>query len=240
MIALGVLVAAISTATLPPGFVHLSEAVPEIAQDMRYAGAHNFTALPVPGYEAPVCIVTAETAAALGAANAALAPHGYRLMVWDCYRPTDAVAAFVAWAEGPDERAKAEFYPRVPKTELFARGYIASHSRHSAGSTVDLTLIPLDHAEAPAFADGTPYIDCAAPYGTRFDDGAADMGTGYDCFDDRAHGDSAAVSDAAKANRKLLHDTMISAGFRPYAEEWWHFTLVNEPFPEGSFDFPVR
>ena len=247
MIAPALLAAAISAAgvappaaALPPGFVHLLEAVPGIAQDMRYAGAHNFTAMPVPGYEAPTCIVTTETATALRAANAALTPHGYRLMVWDCYRPVRAVAAFVAWAEGPDERAKAEFFPRVPKSELFTRGYIASRSRHSAGSTVDLTLIPLGRAAIPTFAEGAPHIDCAAPYGTRFDDGGLDMGTGYDCFDGRAHGDDDEIGDAAKANRKLLADTMIAAGFRPYAEEWWHYTLRDEPFPEGGFDFPVR
>ncbi|BCW87449.1 D-alanyl-D-alanine dipeptidase [Alphaproteobacteria bacterium SO-S41] len=227
-------------AALPPGFVHLYDTVPDIIADMRYAGAHNFTGQPVPGYEAPVCIVTDKTADALRRANAALEPHGYKLMVFDCYRPARAVAAFVAWAEGPDETAKAEFYPRVPKSELFQRGYIAAHSRHSAGSTVDLTLVHSDQLAGLAFEPGAPYIDCTAPYGTRFNDGALDMGTGYDCFDDRAHGDSAAVSAEAQANRKLLRDTMIAAGFRPYAEEWWHFTLADEPFPDEVFDFTVR
>jgi len=225
---------------LPPGFVRLRETVPGIVADMRYAGAHNFTGAPVPGYEAPVCIVTAQTADALRAVNARLAPQGLKLMVFDCYRPARAVAAFVAWAEGTDERAKAEFYPRVPRSELFQRGYIAARSRHSAGSTVDVTLVPLDLAAPRTLPAGAPPVDCAAPHGTRFDDGGLDMGTGYDCFDVRAHGDNREVGDAAIANRRTLSEAMGAAGFAPYSEEWWHFSLRDEPFPGQVFDFPVR
>jgi D-alanyl-D-alanine dipeptidase len=232
--------AAPEPARLPPGFVRLAEAVPEIVADMRYAGAHNFTGAPVPGYEAPVCIVTAQAADALRTANARLAPQGLKLMVFDCYRPARAVAAFVAWAAGPDEGAKAEFFPRVPKRELFQRGYIASRSRHSAGSTVDMTLVPHDLQAGAAFPAGAPPIDCTAPYGTRFADGGLDMGTGYDCFDDRAHGDHPDVGAAAIANRRILADAMVAAGFAPYSEEWWHFSLADEPFPDQVFDFPVR
>jgi D-alanyl-D-alanine dipeptidase len=33
---------------------------------------------------------------------------------------------------------------------------------------------------------------------------------------------------------------MKKHGFNPYPQEWWHFTLKNEPYPDTYFDFPVR
>lgn len=224
---------------LPTGFVHLKDVAPDIVQDMRYATAHNFTGAIVPGYEAGACILTRQAADALAAVQATVRAKGFTLIVWDCYRPAQAVASFVAWAKGPDESAKAEFYPRVPKSELFDRGYIASRSRHSSGSTVDLGLAPRGTEAAPQWQAGATLVDCTAPFGTRFTDGALDFGTGYDCFDGLAHGD-AAVSATAAANRATLRDAMVAAGFEPYAEEWWHFTLKDEPFKGEAFDFPVK
>lgn len=231
---------AVADAPSPPdGFVRLSDIAPSIVEDMRYAGAHNFTGRPVPGYEASVCILTRQAAEGLAQVQTALEAKGLTLIVWDCYRPARAVAAFVAWAEGPDETAKAEFFPRVPKSELFARGYIAARSGHSAGSTVDLGIAPRGLAAAPAWTAELGFVDCIAPAGERFADGALDFGTGYDCFDALAHGD-AAVSEPARANRALLREAMMAAGFAPYAEEWWHFSLTGQPFPGAVFDFPVR
>lgn len=239
--ALAVWLATMAPSDLPPrDFVHLAGIVPDILQDMRYFTAHNFTGAPVEAYLAPACILTRQAADALAHVAAAVEPAGYRLMVWECYRPARAVASFVQWALGPDETMKAEFYPRVPKSELFQRGYIASRSRHSAGSTVDVTLVPKDLTAPPVFAEGAPLVDCIAPYGTRFVDGGIDMGTGYDCFDARAHGDAAGISDTAKTNRKLLTDAMSAAGFEPYAEEWWHFSLKDDPHKGEVFDFPVE
>ena len=223
---------------LPAGFVHLADVAPDIVQDMRYATTHNFTGTVVPGYQAATCILTRQAATALAAVQASVRVQGYTLIIWECYRPVTAVQAFVAWAKGPDERAKAEFYPRVPKGELFDRGYIASRSRHSLGSTVDVGLAPLGLSAAPPFEAGSVQVDCTAPYGERFVDGTVDLGTGYDCFDEKAHAD-AAVAPAAAANRTILRTAMIAAGFEPYREEWWHFSLKDEPL-DTPFDFPVR
>lgn len=224
----------------PPGFTGLYKVAPQIVQDMRYAGAHNFTGRPVPGYEKGACILSDEAAAALAKAQELVDAQGYRLMVWDCYRPARAVAAFVRWAQSDDAAMKAEFYPRVPKSELFERGYIASRSRHSAGSTVDVTLVAKDLTAPPPRDAAAPLVDCAAPFGERVPDGGLDMGTGYDCFDAAAHLDATGLSAEASANRKRLHDAMMAAGFAPYAEEWWHFTLKDEPFKGQIFDFPVN
>lgn len=225
--------------SMPPGFVHLREVVREIVEDMRYAGPHNFTGAPVEGYDAPVCILTREAATALKQVAAEMSAKGYVLMVWDCYRPARAVAAFVRWASGSDDSMQSEFYPRVPRGELFDRGYIASRSRHSAGSTLDLTLVPAGTQAAPSWQEGTPLVDCAAPFGTRFADGGIDMGTGHDCFDVKSHLDGD-VGAAALANRKILYDAMMAAGFEGYQEEWWHFSLKDEPHKGEVFDFPVR
>lgn len=228
-----------TTAALPDGFVHLRDVDAGIVQDMRYATPHNFTGAVVPGYEAGACILTLQAADALAKVQAAVKAQGFTLIVWECYRPATAVQSFVDWAKGPDESMRAEFYPRVPKSELFERGYIASRSRHSSGSTVDLGLAPLGMTAAPQWTAGTPLVDCTAPYGQRFTDGAVDLGTGYDCFDEMAHA-NAKVGPEATANRAVLAQAMAAAGFQPYAEEWWHFTLKDEPFKGEAFDFPVR
>lgn len=222
---------------LPEGFVHLAEVAPEITQHMRYAGDHNFVGRPIVGYDAAQCILAREAANALAAASAELVGQGLNLRVYDCYRPAGAVADFAQWATDLDALAmQAEFYPRVDKSRLFELGYIAERSGHSRGSTVDLTIEPIGAAPRP-WLSGDPLIDCAAS--DRFDDNVLDFGTGYDCFDIRAHHGAAGISDEATANRQRLSDLMIRHGFKPYAEEWWHYTLAAEPFPDTYFEFPV-
>lgn len=198
-------------------FVDAAAQVPGLLVDMRYAGANNFVGRPIAGYEAPRCLLTPQAAQALGAAQAALARDGLGLKVFDCYRPVRAVADFVAWARDPaDVRMKAAYYPDFAKPDLFRRGYIAGRSAHSRGSTVDLTL-------------------------TRLTDGAElDMGTPFDFFGPASAPGSGAVTAAQAGNRDTLRRAMICAGFQPYAQEWWHFTLRNEPHPRTPFDVPVR
>jgi len=198
-------------------FVDAATLVPGLILDIRYAGAHNFVGRPIDGYEKPRCLLTPAAAAALANAARDLAPRGLVLKVFDCYRPTRAVADFVRWARDLNDSAgKAEFYPQVDKRVLFWEGYISPRSGHSRGSTVDLTL-----ARA---ADGREL----------------DMGTPFDFFSPRSWPADRSVSAEARANRVLLADAMRRGGFRPYDKEWWHFTLRHEPFPDSYFDFPVR
>jgi D-alanyl-D-alanine dipeptidase len=227
-----------SASGLPEGFVYLSEVAPGITQHMRYAGDHNFVGRPIVGYEAPACILTREAAEALAAAASELAGRGLNLRVYDCYRPARAVADFAQWATDLDALdMQAEFYPRVDKSRLFELGYIAERSGHSRGSTVDLTIEQIGTAPH-AWQAGAPLVDCALP--ERFDDGVLEFGTGYDCFDIHAHHGAEGISDEATANRQRLSDLMARHGFKPYAEEWWHYTLADEPFPQTYFDFPVN
>ncbi|MGE3301991.1 MAG: M15 family metallopeptidase [Hyphomonadaceae bacterium] len=198
-------------------FVDAAAAVPGLVIDMRYAGADNFVGRPIKGYEKPICLLTREAAAALALAQADLKPFGLGLKAFDCFRPRRAVDDFVRWARDPKALArKAEHYPGVDKGDLFRLGYIAERSGHSRGSTIDLTIIDL--------ASGAEL----------------DMGGGYDLFDTRSWPAAAGVAPAQRAHRLLLREVMIARGFRPYEQEWWHFTLDREPLPDTYFDFPVR
>jgi D-alanyl-D-alanine dipeptidase len=204
----------------PAAFVDAATIVPGLLADMRYAGSHNFTGRPVDGYEAPRCLMTREAATALAGAARDLAGQGLVFKVFDCYRPTRAVANFMRWARAiNDTLGKAEFYPEVDKRTLFRDGYIASRSGHSRGSTVDLTIARAGGGDAA---------------------GELDMGTPFDFFSPKSWTADPTVSAAQHQNRMLLANAMRRHGFHGYDKEWWHFTLRNEPYPETYFDFPVK
>lgn len=197
-------------------FVDTRALIPDLVVEMRYAGHENFVGRPITGYDAPVCLLTQRAAAALANAQKVLGESGLGLKVFDCYRPTRAVADFAAWARDPQDQArKPDYYPNVDKSQLFALGYIAERSGHSRGSTLDITLIDLTTGAE------------------------VDMGSAYDLFDTRSWPTDQTVRPAQRANRLMLQSVMTANGFRPLAEEWWHFTLNDEPFPETYFDFPV-
>jgi D-alanyl-D-alanine dipeptidase len=224
----------------PEDFVALRSVDPTIVQEMRYTTAHNFVGEPVDGYRQPVCVLTRPAARALHRAQVTLLRQGYSLKVYDCYRPQRAVDHFVRWAKDlRDVRMKAEFYPLVDKSRLFADGYIAGRSGHSRGSTVDLTVVRLPAAPTRPYEPGEALVPCYAPQGERFPDNSLDMGTGYDCFDTLSRTDDPRVRGEQRANRNLLRDTLGAEGFVNLPEEWWHFTYEPEPFPDTYFDFPV-
>lgn len=222
----------------PPEFVALSDVDRTIMQDIRYKGRHNFVGEPIDAYLAPLCILTRPSAEALRAAQRRLVPMGYSLKVYDCYRPQTAVDHFVRWAQAlDDQRMKTEFYPRVDKSRLFEDGYIAEKSGHSRGSTVDLTLVRLPAVPQRPYLPGTPQVPCFAP--DRWRDNSVEMGTEFDCFDVLSHTDHPEITGVARANRDLLREVLTDVGFTNYSEEWWHYTLDGEPFPDTYFDFPV-
>ena len=223
-------------AGVPAGFVDLADVAPDVAVDMRYAGADNFLGRPARGYGAARCLLTKQAARALAAVQRDLGPFGLRLKVYDCYRPQRAVDDFVAWSRAPGPAIDPRHNPAVPKSELVARGYIAARSAHSRGSTVDLTLM----AAAPVRPSRAPAPECRLIEGPQAPDLSLNMGTTFDCFDETAQATSAGVSAEASRNRLLLKMAMEKHGFVPYAQEWWHFTLAQEPFPKTAFDFEIR
>ena len=223
---------------LPPGFVYLNEIDPSIMQDIRYAGYHNFVGRPVQGYHHAACVLTTQAAANLMKVQHALRPLGLTLKVYDCYRPTDAVADFYSWSQNQsDQKMQAEFYPRVAKADVFKLGYVAMRSGHSRGSTVDLTIVALKHAHQAPYQQNNRLIACFAPQNKRYHDNSIDMGTGYDCLDETAHVFAKGVNKLAASNRMTLRQVMIKYGFVPYENEWWHFTLAREPYPDAYFNF---
>lgn len=204
-------------AEIPDNFVHLREVVSDIAEDLRYAGANNFIGTPVPGYEAAHVIVTLEAALALKKVQRELSYSGLALKVFDGYRPQRAVDFFGHWADdAADTLMKQRFYPQVDKHDLFALGYLVKQSSHSRGSTLDLTLIDAINGDE------------------------LDMGTEFDFFDLLSWPSATGVNASQRANRLLLRSVMTQAGFAGVEEEWWHFTLRDEPYPDRYFDFAIR
>ena len=200
----------------PSGFVLLSDFVPGIIQEIRYHSTYNFVGERVDGYEEPVALLTKEAARALKAVANEMNAQGYRLKIFDAYRPAKAVRHFVLWGlEDQDIRMKPYFYPDLAKQELFKKGYIASRSGHSRGSTVDLTLLDMRTGRE------------------------VDMGSPFDLFSEVSHPDYRGITGEQYENRMILQRAMVRSGFRPLDCEWWHFTLQNEPYPDTWFEFPV-
>jgi len=230
-----------SSNDLPTGFVYLEDVAPSIMQDMRYASDHNFVGHSISGYQSARCILTVQAADALQKIQTQLRKSNLSLKVYDCYRPQMASDAFLVWSQDIDDQAmKAEFYPRINKADFFKLGYVAAHSSHSRGSTVDLTIVPVPTPREEIYQPGQPLEACYASYNLRYHDNSIDMGTGYDCMDKTAILDSRAVTMVAQHNRQLLSQVMQDYGFKSYDKEWWHFTLKNEPFPNTYYNFPVQ
>lgn len=227
--------------TLPEGFVYLQDIDPTILQEIRYAGYHNFAGRPVPGYNAPVVIMTESAALGLKAVQEELMSFHLTLKIYDAYRPQDAVDSWIKWAEDlSDQLMKAEFYPRVNKKDVFDLGYMAKKSGHTRGSTVDLTIVPLPVPQQPTWKPGDLLMDGSLPQGQRFADNSMDMGTGFDYFGEPSHTHNPSFPPEVRANRLLLFSLMEKQGFKNYSKEWWHFTLANEPYPDTYFNFPIE
>lgn len=203
--------------TQPELFVDLSEIDASIDIDLKYFSGDNFVGLPISGYEVDRCLLTRPAAQALHRVQAALAEFGLGVKVFDAYRPQRSVDQFIAWCDQDSPcSTQQRFFPSLERSELFSKGYLVRHSSHTRGSTVDLTLIDLvTKAEL-------------------------DMGTEFDFFGPESWFDALAISGQTRANRMLLQTIMVQHGFVPFHQEWWHFTLQDEPYPDQYFDFPIR
>ncbi|MCR5709799.1 MAG: M15 family metallopeptidase [Bacteroidales bacterium] len=202
----------------PSGFVVLTDVVPDVILEIRYYSTFNFVGTRVDGYEEPIALMTREAAAALKAVSDEMIERGYRLKIWDTYRPQMAVDHFCRWGENvTDTLTKRWFYPYLEKDVVFDQGYIARRSGHSRGSVVDLTLVDMKTGRD------------------------IDMGYGFDWFGAESHPDwTKGLTEEQISNRMLLRDVMLRHGFLPITEEWWHFVLKDEPYPDTYFTFPVR
>jgi zinc D-Ala-D-Ala dipeptidase len=225
----------------PDNFVNIREVIPSVVLDIRYFGPHNFVGARVDGYHRPLCLITRQAADALEKVQAELQQFSLSLKIYDCYRPQRAVDHFVRWAKDiEDTKTKKEFYPTVDKQNLFRDHYISDKSSHTRGSTVDLTVVPVPTPDQKEYLPGETLQACFLPVGERFRDNGIDMGTGFDCFHALSHPGNQKVGLQPRINRLLLKTLMDKYGFNNYAEEWWHFTLRNEPYRDTYFDFPVE
>jgi len=198
------------------GFVLLADFIPSIVQEIRYFSSFNFIGERIDGYEEPIALLTKEAARALKSVANEMNVKGYRLKIFDAYRPVTAVKHFILWGiEDQDVRMKPYFYPDVVKQELFSEGYIAKRSSHSRGSTVDLTLLDMSTGKE------------------------MDMGSPFDWFGIESHPDYRGITEEQYANRMFLQQAMTRNGFTTIDCEWWHFTLADEPYPDLYFSFPV-
>jgi len=225
---------------IPEGFVEIREVIPDIILDLRYLTIHNFLGVPVDGYKAEKCYITKAAADSLAKVQFELRKFSLSLKIYDTYRPQQAVNHFVRWAKVlSDTLTKKEFYPTIDKSRLFVDGFIAEKSGHSRGSTVDLTIVPIPLPYQPEF-EIVNQCECFKSTEQRFKDNSIDMGTGFDCFNSLSQTENIELTPQQRANRLLLKSLMDKYGFKNLAEEWWHFTLRNEPFPKTYFDFVIE
>ena len=196
-------------------FAPVYTVIDDAVYDMRYYSSYNFTGNRIDGYKAPVAYMTKESLKALSIAAKDLRKQGYRLLIWDTYRPQKAVDNFVRWINDPNDEGNKTFYPTLKKSDLLKGQYIMEKSGHTRGSTVDLTLIKMDGS-------------------------FVDMGGTFDLFSEISHPDYKKLTRKQKQNRKILHDAMIKAGFKGIDSEWWHFTLKDEPYPDTYFNFDLK
>ena len=198
-------------------FVLLTDVVPDAILEIRYYSTYNFVGDRIDGYEEPIALITKEAAVKLKEVSGELVKKGYRLKIFDAYRPQKAVTHFMNWAKDiEDTRMKEYFYPNLDKSVLFDQGYIAEKSGHSRGSTVDLTLFDMKTEKE------------------------VDMGGTFDYFGELSHPDYKDITEEQYNNRMILREAMTNHGFKPLVEEWWHFTLENEPYSDTYFTFPVN
>jgi len=210
-------------------FVNITDVVPDAILEIRYYGTYNFVGKRIDGYQQPTAMLTRQAADSLLAVSNDLKQMGYRLKIYDAYRPQMAVDHFVRWGKDlNDTLMKRYFYPNVDKSRLFELDYIAEKSGHTRGSTLDLTIFDMNTEKE------------------------ADMGGTFDWFGTESHPDCGGnpetgvyrpndtISEAQFNNRMVLRNAMMRHGFKPYSSEWWHFTLKGEPFPDTYFNFPVK
>lgn len=197
-------------------FVIIDEIIPDIILDIRYYSNYNFVGGKIDGYEEPVAILTKEATRALKLVSDELKSSGYKLKIYDSYRPQKAVNHFIRWSKNQDTSMKDFFYPKLNKEDILKNDFVSSKSSHSRGSTVDLSLFDINKNED------------------------VDMGGEFDLFDEISYFNTNLISEKQRKNRNLLKCVMCRYGFENYKKEWWHYTLKNEPYPNTYFDFNIR
>lgn len=236
----------LSSQKIPEGFANVNDhsvltdtpAEHEIIVNLKYFSEDNFIGRMIPGYKKNVGIMTVEAVRALNEAQKKFNKLGYTIVLYDAYRPQEAVSYFVEWmSDESDTLRKKEHYPYIDKKSDMKDIYVASKSGHSRGSTIDMSIIEIGKELSKTTKyKPRPFNDKVYPY---LKDGTVDCGTSFDLMDPMSHRNNTIVSEDQFANRQLIEKIMVDCGFVPLPEEWWHFTLDNEPYKDKYFEFPV-
>uniref|UniRef100_A0A914CLL8 D-Ala-D-Ala dipeptidase n=1 Tax=Acrobeloides nanus TaxID=290746 RepID=A0A914CLL8_9BILA len=225
--------------SIPEEFVYLNEINPNIISNLRYFSNENFIGHPIVGYERNVAILTKQAAEALSKAQQEFEQNDYTLVIYDAYRPRRSVEYFLEWNKNlSDQRKKKEYYPFIEKAEVFDLGYVAKKSGHTRGSTVDLTIAKIGNK-----IEDRKWVSRKLEDGREIlflDDGTLDMGSSFDLFDQASHQDSPIIASPYTEHRNYLRNVMMKHGFRPNPREWWHYSFIDEPFPDTYFEFHVK
>ncbi len=227
---------------LPDGFCDLndmqSDMEHKIHVDLRYHSQDNFVGKVAEGYKKNKVILTKKAAYALLKAEKIFNKMGYSLLVYDAYRPQKTVDSWIEWSkDDKDQKMKSLFYPRTHKKDLFKLGYVAEKSGHSRGSTIDVTLVPINWEKKELKIEKRKNGDFEYEY---MNDGSIDMGTHFDMMDELYHTENSSISTKQQDNRSLIKGVMEECGFINYNKEFWYFTLKDEPYPDAHYDFDIK
>lgn len=221
---------------MPKDFVYLTDIDPTIIENVRYSTNENFMGRQVPGYASDRVICTKVAAEKLKLVNEDLKKQGYKIVVYDGYRRQRSVDAFMKWSkDAKDQVAKEYYYPTIDKRDVFKLGYISEKSGHSRGSTFDLTIIKSDQDLKPIVYSKRKLK--AGEEITFLDDNTVDMGASFDLFHEASHHDNKLIAAEYSERRNFLRSVMKKHGFKEYKEEWWHYTVRDEPYPDTYFNF---
>jgi D-alanyl-D-alanine dipeptidase len=230
-----------STTTLPKGFVYINDIDESIIVNLKYFTNDNFIGRRVPHYYANKGIMTKETALALSEAQKKFLSKGYSIVIYDAYRPASSVKYFMEWMSDESDNIRKKYhYPYIKEKKDMKDIYIDSKSGHSRGSTVDMTIIKTNQKLlTESIYEERTFNGKIYPFNK---DNTLDCGTSYDLMDPASWADNNTLdlTKEQKYNRELIREVMESSGFKILPEEWWHFSLKKETFPDTYFDFDIK
>lgn len=186
-----------------PGIVDAAARIPALLVELKYSTTDNFVGKDVYG-DLERCYLVEDAARMLAAADAALRRQrpDLRLLAYDCLRPRRVQRVLWDVVKGTPQQS----YVANPNTKV--------GSLHNYGCAIDLTVARVDD-------DGAKAVPL-------------DMGTKYDHFGKEAEPrhelkllSAGQLSHEQVANRLLLREVMLRAGFLPLENEWWHFNCAS-------------
>lgn len=224
---------------LKSGFVNLHDYDPTIIINIKYAENENITGRPLKGITANKCILSREAAITVREVQKDLNVRGFSLVIYNAYIPEKAVYSLKEYIRNNNTvKYSDKFCPNIENTELLISNYIMRKLDHARGSTLDVSIIPINkHLLSPPIYRAKTYLNSHKFYYAY--DGTLNMGTSYDVFDSLSAPDNDQLNIDEQKNRQILAQAMQKHGFKQSNNMWWQFTLIREPFMDSMFDFDI-